>query len=330
MAKPDLEDGYLKIAYELFAALVGSPAVVGLRGTILWEVFCQTYGWAKRPHAELCPTEIARRRGVKRQNVSRALAELVEMKVLSHKGGDAYGFNKDHESYEFGESPEQRQARVSYAIHAPQLAKSHKHEIDAKEARKTESKVIHGAQDDNVDRINNDAVTASDLIQNRINNDAVSASEVIHSDDMSEAAPLIGTRGIELKRETRHLDATAPTTPTLTSPTPESIRRIADLADDLAPNEDLGSKVAGWCAGYPVAWVEDAVRIAWVGAKPGGRAAYANKCLIRWHHQGGPPQAEVEKIRQAMPALPNGPTPYVEPPDPRRPKFRPRNAVKGD
>lgn len=127
MAKPDCDDGFFKLAYELVAGLADTPALVGLRSVALFEVWAQQYGWAKREWAVISPTEIAERRGLKNpKHVIRALTELVNFKVLEKDDEGRYRFVKDYERYDFRETKEERRARLSYAAHAPVLVKSYR------------------------------------------------------------------------------------------------------------------------------------------------------------------------------------------------------------
>ena len=76
MAKPDLDDGWLKYAHELDAALAVADFTKGAR-IVLREVFSQVFGPAKSKTARLSPSEIGRRVGMARQNVMRGIDELL-------------------------------------------------------------------------------------------------------------------------------------------------------------------------------------------------------------------------------------------------------------
>ncbi len=101
MAHPDLDDGYLRIAHELFAAICcagfGKWEMMVLR-----EVFDQTYGPLKTKTAKLSPSQIARQAGTSAQVVNRAIQGLIASGVLvaetspGHGTPGEYRFVKDY------------------------------------------------------------------------------------------------------------------------------------------------------------------------------------------------------------------------------------------
>lgn len=98
MAKPDLDDGYLRIAHELFAAL----ALAGFtkwEWAVLNEVLDQLYGPRKGPTAFLYPSEIARHVSTYKQSIGRAITDLVAAGVLVKTGEGEYAFVKDYERW---------------------------------------------------------------------------------------------------------------------------------------------------------------------------------------------------------------------------------------
>lgn len=164
MAKPDLTDGFFQLAYELLASLVDTPAMVGLRGKVLWEVFAQIYGQAKLPAALLSPSEIAGRSGDDPANVSRAIRDLVGFGVLSRGQDGSYRFVKDYESWRFpGETDVRRARRLAYAGHAPTLAKSHLSRVSELTTHKRSS------------RVRTDTITMSKLTRSRVRTDTILA-----------------------------------------------------------------------------------------------------------------------------------------------------------
>jgi len=78
--KPQLEDGYLKIANELFDALVGIR-IPGESRQVFDFILRQTYGY-KKSEVAIKLTEFAQATGIKRQNVNRALQKLLKMRLI--------------------------------------------------------------------------------------------------------------------------------------------------------------------------------------------------------------------------------------------------------
>ena len=99
MAKPDTDDGWFKIAVELEAALAFG-GFSKIARTLLRYVFTQIYGRGSRPKLAYLPQKtIADRIGQRKQNVSRAIRELVESHVLAEAKPDHYWFIKDYEKW---------------------------------------------------------------------------------------------------------------------------------------------------------------------------------------------------------------------------------------
>ena len=96
MAHPDCDDGWLRYAHELDAALAIADWTKGAR-LVLREVFAQVFGPAKRKAATLAPTDIARRVGGNKSNVIRAIRELVDGGALIRAEDGTYTFVKDYE-----------------------------------------------------------------------------------------------------------------------------------------------------------------------------------------------------------------------------------------
>jgi hypothetical protein len=99
VAKPDTDDGWFKLSIELEVA-VAYAAFTKVARVVLGYTFIQIYGRGIRPElAKLDRKTIAARTGQKRQNVSRAIEELVGSNVLVPAEGDMYRFAKDYETW---------------------------------------------------------------------------------------------------------------------------------------------------------------------------------------------------------------------------------------
>ena len=101
MANPKLEDGYIRIANELYQALFK----VNLNGSelrIVHFILYQTYGYNKKIK-KLSATYISDGTGIPLKTVRRCLKSLVEYNVLISRGADAsakmFGINKNYEKW---------------------------------------------------------------------------------------------------------------------------------------------------------------------------------------------------------------------------------------
>lgn len=80
MGKPQTEDGYLRIANELFDAIMAF-SFSGRQQKIISAVMRKTYGFNKTED-EIGLTQFVKMTGIEMKHVSTVIAELVEMKVL--------------------------------------------------------------------------------------------------------------------------------------------------------------------------------------------------------------------------------------------------------
>jgi hypothetical protein len=111
VAKPDLEDGYLRLAHELFAAV----CCAGLNKwemIVLREVFDQIYGPRKAPTAFLYPTDIARRWGTFKESIVRAIRSMVDAGILRRRAEAEVAFVKDYEKWSRGGKPRLSTAEI--------------------------------------------------------------------------------------------------------------------------------------------------------------------------------------------------------------------------
>lgn len=339
MAKPDLDDGFVQIAYELWAAVSAAGFNRGA-WIVLSDVFMQIYGYAKLPTATLSPTEIGHRVSMHKQHVSRAIQDLVRAGLIVKVSHNEYRFNKDHESWNLpGESLEEKQARISYALSAPSLARSYINHID-------KDSVTKSGYTETTDK--QKAVTKSGYDPDCVTRFGYESNQIWLRDTNKERAP-------EELRELREIQQQQPPTPllpsepsrqtTISAPPPgekSSPSEAAPLRSSRVPShspeqlaqliawvrETLGEraelecftgKLAAFARSYPIDWIEQAVLKAAVGAKPGKLASYVNTILIEWFPDGPPPRADP---RPAAPVRREPPTPdYV--PSQRRKKSLP-------
>jgi hypothetical protein len=122
VAKPDLEDGYFKFAYELLPALL----LAGFRkeaSLVLCEVLAQTYGRGKRRSAVVEPAKIAARAGRQRSNVWRGLKELTDAHILVRQPDGTYKFVKDYAKWRTDKGKMIDTVGQAYCAAYPTLAK---------------------------------------------------------------------------------------------------------------------------------------------------------------------------------------------------------------
>jgi phage replication O-like protein O len=104
MASPQLENGHLRIAYEVWEHLMSS-GLLGAEILIVMAVIRQTWGWKKK-EAEISLAEFCAMTLQPERTVVRALNSLKAKKLLIHTPGGGRGkwskwsFNKDWESWE--------------------------------------------------------------------------------------------------------------------------------------------------------------------------------------------------------------------------------------
>lgn len=121
MAKPDCDDGWFKLAHELAGAMEVADFTKAER-VVLRFVFLQVFGPARRKLAELSPTDIARRAGMQKQNVDRAIKSLVAGGTLQHRGGRLYRFVKDYDQWTRNGAPRLSPAERAWVAGNPALA----------------------------------------------------------------------------------------------------------------------------------------------------------------------------------------------------------------
>ncbi len=315
MARPDTDDGWLKYAHELDAALAVAPFGKAAR-IVLREVFAQVFGPAKRKSATLSAAEISALVGIARTNVVRGVTELVDSNLLQRLDDGTYRFNKDYQTWvragrkqcEAG-SPLLSPAEVSFCVSAPARALSFRLKSASPETPK--SAPVERIQLDNA----SEPVGVSNWIQNDpkciqldtgvcIQLDTKSVSNWIQN---GGSHPISGDNKTEEddKRETPSSGSVSnpilgrPTRPVKADPA-EVARIIAWAETFVAPFEEIGSKIRMFSTSYPADWIEAAILCGVSGGTPGKVWAYAHKCLLSWWDRGKPNHAEIETARTAV------------------------------
>lgn len=123
MASPDLDNGYLRLAHELFAA-VCCAGFSKWEMVVLREVFDQIYGPRKARTATLPLSDIAGRAGTYKQTIYRAVQSLVDAGVIAKNAEGAIRFIKDYESWRQGDSPRFSPSEIAYCAAAKRIKPS--------------------------------------------------------------------------------------------------------------------------------------------------------------------------------------------------------------
>jgi len=103
---PQVEDGYTRIANELFEAVTNAQTCpITLRQMrLLLAVIRKTYGFNKKTD-RMSDGQLAAETGLTRQNVNKAKRELLAMNIL-RMDGYKLGVNKDYAEWDFTAKPE--------------------------------------------------------------------------------------------------------------------------------------------------------------------------------------------------------------------------------
>ena len=101
MASPQLENGYIKIANEIFDALIGTVTIPSEVRRIADFVLRKTYGFNKKEDL-ISLSQLALATRLKRPSVIRAIKKAIFMNIISrtaNKNGWKYRFNKDFDTW---------------------------------------------------------------------------------------------------------------------------------------------------------------------------------------------------------------------------------------
>ncbi len=194
MAKPDCDDGWLKYAHELDAALAVADFSKGAR-IVLHEVFSQIFSLAKLRTARISPSELARRSGQVREVISRAVKELVDSNVLSPQSDGSYRFNKHYESWTgcnrhgSTETPRLSPVEIGYCGNAPAIAKAFQHGYSPKSRSQTAT-----VGDPKCSQL------ATGTVAKRLRNRSQRATETVANGLRAEPSPYRNGREEEFKR----------------------------------------------------------------------------------------------------------------------------------
>jgi phage replication O-like protein O len=101
MAKPELENGHVKIANELVEALA-KYNFSAYETRLLWVILRKTYGWSKKTD-RISYTQFEEASGIDRRHIARAINSLKERGVITCTGSGyqlEYGIQKDYDKWD--------------------------------------------------------------------------------------------------------------------------------------------------------------------------------------------------------------------------------------
>jgi phage replication O-like protein O len=99
-SSPQLEDGYIRIANELYDAILAYP-FTGRQLKVLLAILRKTYGYGKKVD-DMSASQIGDLCGLERTHVTATLNQLAGMSVIAKSAGvygSVVGINKDHKSW---------------------------------------------------------------------------------------------------------------------------------------------------------------------------------------------------------------------------------------
>lgn len=320
MAKPDCDDGYYKLSYELGAALF-SFGFGEIEGHIIGLVLEAQYGFGKRKYVELSPAALSAEWDVPRQNVHRAIGNLVARNVLLSLGDNRYQFLKDYENWDKKGTPARVLLWKAFVADAPRRAKSFRPLPPPRERGDLILEGVAGVND------GADSVIFKDDTSNQADDSSSSSKmtnrhlqrlqPVIFKDDGQGVppGPPIGEAHAELRSGEREKKTPLPPEggsegveetfccdppetipiPAKADPDPDPIgdipRTFADLSDwvrSVTREDYVSNGLRILASGYAIDWVFHSLRCAAGKNIPEHRwQSYANGCLIRWHQNKG-------------------------------------------
>ena len=102
VANPQTENGYFKIANEIWDALC-KIRIPGEARQVLDAIIRKTYGWDKEED-KISLSQISEMTGIKRQNVPRAINRLIQMQIVIKNDDSFINSYKINENYELWQS----------------------------------------------------------------------------------------------------------------------------------------------------------------------------------------------------------------------------------
>jgi hypothetical protein len=317
VAKPDTDDGWFKVAYELLPPLMMCCQRMEA-SIVLSEVLAQVYGMEKRKAAKLKPAAIAERSGLARPNIWRGIKELTDKGILVRQGDGLFRFEKDYEKWRTADGPLVPPAMAGYFRKYLRIAKGQE---PGNEAGASVSRVDTISEEPNglsvskgdtppgdasvskgdtpsVSRVDTVRVSKGDTLSVALPNRELETERVVVVDEgepsdsrpLSESEPDNATRRpVPASRSPRGPDGK----PLLWSMAPFShdtaeVERTADLCGKLAgPEEDtIPGNVRRSARMYPLWYFTHSIRLGVVKGHRGGLWSFAVGIMQNLWKQG--------------------------------------------
>lgn len=298
MAKPDLDDGWFKVAYELLPPLMMCCQRVEA-SIVLCEVLAQTYGRGKRETAKLEPVKIAARTGRKREYIWKGIRELTANGVIEKMGDGTYRFEKDYEKWGTDEKRLVEAPLARYFAAFPYIAKVYDPDSDRLPSGPCRGPERGPSQGPISDEPHESPEDVSGPSQGPLS--GYQQGPQCGPSQGPEIAPppireLENGRVVVVGEETGEI-STPPTergkkgrkpAPLASErpyrPDPADLLRAKELIEAIDPHQYLGQKVEAVKTLYPLEWIVEAyVRAA---GKADRIVYFANNTLLRWWDQG--------------------------------------------
>lgn len=318
MAKPDLDDGFIRVAHDLDAALAIADFTKGAR-IVLREVFAQAFGKGARSLVEIHVGNIAKRSDTKRQYISRGFRELIDSNILIEDTESGfYAFNKRYETWTKGGEKRISEGGLAYCRGAKETMMRYFRDTTS-DHKPNPYKPRANPVDKLINPVDTEKETEpKELTTLHQNSCGVGTNPVdnLAPKQLTLSAAYRGTRRGEGRREKGEEEvvvvgerASTNETPTQTDPESIQVRTVAPpdapkTLDELHdwyrrayPDEieDVWKNFKGWVNTYEhVWWIQEAIVIGFTN-RESDIARYIHGCLRNWRQTGGPPLVDAAR-----------------------------------
>ncbi len=325
MAKPDCDDGFVMISLELGAALAMARLTTAEQ-VVVWEVVSRTYGPAKLLTAAISATDLARRTGLDRAFVAKAIRSLVDSNIIAEsKIKGEYKVQKNYDHWDRSghkETPEASKARRDYARAAIKTARDAAKSGTQKCVNTDTEGCVNTDTVPDSECVNTDTIGVSILTQSCVNTDTPRLLEEFRVLEKQQQA---ATEIVENQADEPFHPPTLPMPgPVASKPNPitainEDVARIEKWIRDSGTNPmPFECKVQALVLEYPADWVEAAIKDAVIKCDhPRGPMYLVRKMLRDWKDCGGPENDPIyagkkPKLHGGPAAVPNAVPDYLK------------------
>jgi hypothetical protein len=307
---PQLEDGYIRYAHELDAALAYADFTKGAR-IVLREVFAQMFGPADRRTVKLSPTELGKLFEVNKGFFGRAIRELTDSNVLEKLGECEYRFVKDYGRWTKNGHRRLSETEMKLAARGTKMAMRYKFPwvVNPVNEDRSEQQSLNFGSADEMESdpgVQSSKRPGCNPGNRQESEGAIQATERCQSSKRPGCNPVNGVHYIEPARSEKNEKL-------------ETERVPAPATTDLGPEyTDVGNKAiqlgadVGWGAwvinmgrlGYPARWIGDVVEK--MAARGHMDGSIGHGILKRYAKQDGTD----DDVRPKMPRR-SGPVPSI-------------------